>query len=88
MFAGLAQITGALLKRFLERMICLVSRNISLPEHVLNQDYKIFSTCEPTQIFFADLYLAHSLPFTTEHDGVSSAKSFIVHRKLCDKSLI
>ena len=85
----MAQTTGALLKRFLDE-ICLVSWKISLPEYVLNQDWKIFSTNKSIQIFFADFISSFTemlLSFTTEINDMSSAKSFTVYSKLPDKSI-
>ena len=88
-FCQLAQTTGALLKRFLDE-ICLVSWKMSLPEYVLNQDWKIFPTYKPTQIFFVDFISSFTemlLSFKTEINDMSSAKSFTVYSKLPDKSI-
>ena len=88
-FCQLAQTTGALLKRFLDD-ICLVSWKISLPEYVLNQDWKIFSTYKPIQIFFADFISSFTemlLSFRTKINDMSSAKSCTVHSKLPDMAI-
>ena len=85
----MAQTTGALLKRFLDE-ICLVSWKISLPEYVLNQDWKIFSTYKPIQIFFADFISSFTemlLSFRTKINDMSSAKSCTVHSKLPDMAI-